>query len=199
MMKFDEIFERLGGVDTSIKYKNDSEVYDNEKVDLIQLEKFDVNHNFMQFILEHPPFQFKENVAIKNTNKELLNLMKEELLHVNIFYSMNKNSKYSISKELDLLNDQIPKNLFPFCSDGYSGDFFCIGIEKENYGEIFYFWHEGHHERFFKICDSFDIFLKSLINFNIPVDDFYDEEDNTPPSGDFKSTLLKWKEKHGLN
>lgn len=186
-MEFEKILTKLGGINTSIR--------DEENLtDLGQLENFDMNHNFMQFVLKYSPFQFKENVVIKNTNKKLLHLMKEKTLNVDIFYSMSKNSSYSVFKELEMLNNQIPKGFFPFCSDGFSGDLFCIGIDNKNYGKIFYFWHEAPNDRFFKICDSFEAFLESLINFDLPDDsDVYEEEDNTPLSETLLKDILEWK------
>jgi hypothetical protein len=62
----------------------------------------------------------------------------------------------------------LPSNILPIGDDGV-GDFICIGISNENYGEIYFFDHETHpyndpdsKEGITKLANSFDEFLTAL-------------------------------------
>jgi len=193
-MNFSKTLSDLGGIDRSIektsslsKIKN-SFIYDRLRED----------HPFIEFITDYTPFQFKENICCRITNVGLRELFGEDTLSVDIFYSFDSDSKFSAIDERKFIEDDLPNDLHPFCSDGNSGDFFCVGTGLDNMGKIFFYWHDGPDDRIFSIFDSFIQFMESLeVSDQKSLPD-YDESINIPPSKEVSDQILEWKRKNGL-
>lgn len=184
---------KLGGIKANPLCKGERRPNNEEILNFEKNNNLSLPESFSLFMLNYSPFSFNNPVNIKYQNKELKKSCGLEYLPVDYFYSFYEKSKCSIlSLRQDYL-EQIPKEYLPFC-DGELGDLWCIAIEGENYGEIYYFSQGAKENKLFKIADSFDSFLKHLFVVKEDAIKKSDTDITATYSDKLISLINKWKQ-----
>lgn len=135
-----------------------------KKIDYNKIESkinFHIPSSYKEFYDLFGSFSFINSVYIKPNIKIPIS-NKNNFVSVDYFYSLDLESECSIIKLIHNYSDQLPSGLFPIC-DGESGDLVCINLNNENYGAVYYWWHEGYiGNELFKIADTFQDFIFNL-------------------------------------
>ncbi|CAL2091531.1 SMI1_KNR4 domain-containing protein [Tenacibaculum sp. 190524A02b] len=112
--------------------------------------KFVLPESYKKFLLENNGGIPKESIFWDGTIES----------HVSNFYSLKYGNVTleNIIKEIHR-EDALPTIFFPFASTGGGGDY-AFSLKDSNFGEVYLFHYDGSEP--FKICSSFDDFIKSL-------------------------------------
>ncbi|WP_461644096.1 SMI1/KNR4 family protein [Labilibaculum euxinus] len=115
---------------------------------------------FRKFHASFGAFSFNNPIQVRC--KDLPVTSKDEYVKVDYFYCFDMNCKHSIQKIIEHQEGHLPKGYIPFC-DGEPGDLICLCVAEENYGEIYYWWHESSMEHnLFKIANDFGRLIAKL-------------------------------------
>lgn len=131
--------------------------YSEKNVSLEDINEFQQNYNIKL------PESYKQHILINNGGIPKKDFLKEKEITVSCFYSIKygENKIEDIIKNLQVLEDVLPKNLFPFAND-LGGNDFCISLEENNFGKIYIWYHDTGGEKKF-IADSFQEFMNDLV------------------------------------
>lgn len=69
----------------------------------------------------------------------------------------------SLFEEAQYFFEEHGKNYMPIAPS--MGDFICMGLQGNQYGKIYYWWHEEYEDRYHLIADSFHEFILSFGKF----------------------------------
>jgi len=74
-----------------------------------------------------------------------------------LYFLPIKYGRSTIEKTIELTKDVLPKGFFPFC-DVY-GQLYCINLNKDDYGKIYFYDETGEYKL---VAESFDDFMNEL-------------------------------------
>ena len=155
--------EFLGGIDVNPLCEAEKDVVKDNVKDFISIEKrfnskLPVEYRF--FYDKYGAFCFNNRVYTKSEDM-ISQLGWGEELRADFFYSLSDTSKCSVWRALDKLASP-GGDLLPICY-GLSGDLICLDLGSENYGKVYYWFHEGYeNETLFLIANDFYSFIMSL-------------------------------------
>lgn len=159
--------EELGG----ILRKSSSNEISEKDLNLINAKIQNIFHvelpkSYLGFKKHFGTFTFEKDVKVKLLEENSFS-DKKNSVSVDCFYSINVDAEEGVFSLLEQYHDQIPFGFLPIL-DGLGGDFICINLKDDNYGGIYYWFHEGlvGKDTFF-IAQDFDKFILSL---------YYEEE-----------------------
>ncbi|MCT4648351.1 MAG: SMI1/KNR4 family protein [Carboxylicivirga sp.] len=132
----------------------------------LSIQKFESELNvnlptiFKKFHEIYGAFSFNNSIHIQC--KGLPISSEKECIKVDYFYCFDINCTNSILKIIEHQEGNLPKGYIPIC-DGEPGDLICLCVEEEEYGEVFYWWHESNmKQNLFKISSDFGDFISKL-------------------------------------
>ena len=149
--------KELGGVKPNpLCPSSDNQIDDVDNFEVLE-EKFSFRlpDFYKQFYKTYGPFAFNENIKCSDMRNEVK-------VYVDYFYSVVPETKCSIHALLNSHSDLVAQNLFPI-SDGELGDLICIALDAENYGKIFYWYHERNDgDNLVQLGESLEHFIMKL-------------------------------------
>jgi len=159
-MTIEDKISDLGGVENNPLCKS-GPISTKSISELESIIKLELPKSFKAFHSSYGAFSFKKTIKVGCIEKPPF-CDEEDLVTIDYFYSADNLSRCSISKLIEKYSNQIPEGYVPIC-DGESGDLICINLNKERYGAIYYWWHEGNiEEDLFRIDDTFEGFIFKL-------------------------------------
>lgn len=156
--------EELGG----ISRKSISKEINEKDLKFINSKILNIFHkelpeSYIDFIRHFGTFTFKKEVRAKLIEKNSFSNINNAVV-VDFFYPINDDKEEGIFSLIEQYHNQIPFGLLPI-SDGLSGDLICISLNENNYGCIYYWFHEGSIGKdTFYIAHDFDTFILNLYN-----------------------------------
>lgn len=118
---------------------------------------------YLSFINELGAFGFVNDVKVKLLEPNPV-ADAENSVPVDCFYSIDRDAEGSVFSILEQYSDQIPKGFLPIC-DGVQGDFICICLKPDSFGDIYYWFHEAPvGSDIYFVAADFDSFILNLFN-----------------------------------
>ena len=116
------------------------------------------------------PAEYRSFLLENNGGVPINQLNQSPQTIVTYIFGMHNGDYYaSLYKHIDMFNTRLPLSCFPIASDPF-GNLFIMSLHTENYGQIFFWDHEGEPEEqnghyidnVSFVSYSFDKFLKDL-------------------------------------
>ncbi|MBB3696760.1 SMI1/KNR4 family protein [Flammeovirga yaeyamensis] len=128
---------------------------------------YKIPSEYYNFIKEVGPFYFNKSVVAPIHKNQPIS--DSGFVSINFFLSTNNKEEESILSTYSVYEDQIPEGYLPICS-GEQGDLILLNLNKKNYGEVVYWFHEGpYFDSIYFLNNSFNAFMLSLENDDDPI------------------------------
>lgn len=116
---------------------------------------------YLDFVNEFGDFYFDNLVRVKLQEKNPV-ADNENAVTVNYFYSPGSIADQNIFNVLEDYAEQLPQGYLPIF-DGVAGDFLCLSLRVNDYGKVYYWFHEGSPGNdLFYVAPDFETFIMSL-------------------------------------
>ena len=117
---------------------------------------------FNQFVSNYNlelPISYKNHMMNCNGGKPVLNYFEGKGIHY--FHSIKHGQFGTLEDVLNKIGNILPDNFFPFAYDG-GGNQFCISLNKDDYGKVYFCALDVGDVRPSFLADSFEVFLNEL-------------------------------------
>ena len=128
-----------------------------------------VNDFENKFALQLP--KSYKNFLIDNIEYKMIDytISEGKSVFVNHFFMIANNGNELTLEEINVKlweePEVFPQHFIAFATDSF-GNYYCIDLNKENYGSVFFFdteFYDEEENKFIPICKDFDVFKKSIL------------------------------------
>lgn len=151
-MKLKQLYKKIDSLGERNKTLHKERMQETHKLDKLNFN-FPVLYN--ELSEKYGSFSFENPILVKSIDE--IPVADRGFVSVDRFYDRDD----SISTQLEY-TDQLPSMMMPIF-DGEPGDFICISLQKDNYGKIFYWHHEGFVDQdIYLLANTFEEFILKL-------------------------------------
>jgi len=155
--------ENLGGIKPNV-INNNKQTFTSEEDSTIMVvqENFDeqIPKDYIQLITKVKAFTFEKSIQIKAIDNVPVS-GKDNKIHIDNFFDFSENEA-SIINTLKRFKGNLPRQIMPICEGG-PGDLIGINLSSENYGKIYYWYHEEEYpDSLYLIADNLNLFINGL-------------------------------------
>jgi len=153
-MNYKKILKKLDGIEVNEKINNNDF--------LEKLKNIEDNYHthipdeYVLFLKQIKKWKFNQTIGIKS--KEDISVISENIVPVD-FFDID-----SILSTINRFNGNLPDNLLPI-AEGVAGDLIVMDLSPENYGKVYYWYHEhdSDYSGLYLLGNDFTEFMNNLL------------------------------------